>query len=66
VEYSSNAATLDRWRAEGRQIDPQILHLITPMGFEGVNFGGIVVFPVDRYQSQLLPSSPPPPTTIVA
>jgi TnpA family transposase len=33
-------ATLDRWLAEGRQIDPQILHHITPMGFEGINFGG--------------------------
>src|ERR1700733_8393981 len=33
------AATLDRWRAEGRQIDLQILHHMTPMGFKGVNFG---------------------------
>jgi TnpA family transposase len=59
-------ATLDRWRAQGRQIDPQILHHITPMGFEGINFGGILVFPVERYRSRLLPSSPSPPTTMVA
>jgi hypothetical protein len=59
-------ATLNRWRAEGRQIDPQILHHITPMGFEGINFGGILVFPVERYWSRLLPSSPPPPTTMAA
>jgi hypothetical protein len=38
-------AALDRWRAQGRRIDPQILHHITPMGFEGINFGGILVFP---------------------
>ncbi len=59
-------ATLDRWRAQGRQIDPQILHHITPMGFEGINFGGILVFPLERYRSRLLPSSPSPPTTMVA
>jgi len=59
-------ATLDRWRAQGREIDPQILHHITPMGFEGINFGGILVFPLERYRSRLLPSSSPPPTTMVA
>lgn len=59
-------ATLDRWRGEGRSIDRQILHHITPMGFEGINFGGILVFPVDRYRSRLLPSSPSPPSTMVA
>jgi hypothetical protein len=41
-------ATLDRWRAEGRQIDPQILHHVTPMGFQRINFGGILVFPLER------------------
>jgi len=59
-------ATLDRWRAQGRQIDPQVLHHITPMGFEGINFGGILVSPLERYRSRLLPSSSPPPTTMVA
>ena len=59
-------ATLDRWRAQGREIDPQILHHITPMGFEGINFGGILVFPLERYRSRLLPSSPPPPSTMAA
>jgi TnpA family transposase len=59
-------ATLDGWRAQGREIDPQILHHITPMGFEGINFGGILVFPLERYRSRLLPSSSPPPTTMVA
>jgi hypothetical protein len=59
-------ATLDRWRAGGRQIDPKILHHITPMGFEEINFGGILVFPVDRHRSRLLPSSPPPTSTMTA
>jgi hypothetical protein len=59
-------ATLDRWRVQNREIDPQILHHITPMGFEGINFGGILVFPLERYRSRLLPSSPQPPTTMVA
>src|SRR6202453_2912351 len=59
-------ATLDRWRVQNREIDPQILHHITPMGFEGINFDGILVFPVERYRSRLLPSSPPPPSTMVA
>ncbi|MGO8858038.1 MAG: hypothetical protein ACLQO1_20345 [Steroidobacteraceae bacterium] len=27
-------ATLDHRRVEGRQIDPRILHHVTPMGFE--------------------------------
>jgi hypothetical protein len=36
------------------------------MGFEGINFGAILVFPLERYRSQLLPSSPPPPDTMVA
>jgi hypothetical protein len=31
-----------------------------------LRIGGILVFPVKRYWSRLLPSSPPPPTTVVA
>ena len=58
--------TLDRWRLQNREIDPKIQHHITPMGFEGINFGGILVFPLERYRSRLLPSIPPPPTTMVA
>jgi hypothetical protein len=30
-------ATLGRWRAQGRQIDPQVLHHITPMGLVDIN-----------------------------
>ena len=59
-------ATLDRWRVQNREIDPQILHHITPMGFESINFGGILVFPLEMYRSRLLPSSRPRSTTMVA
>jgi TnpA family transposase len=59
-------ATLDRWRAQGRPIDPKILHHITPMGFESINFGGILVFPLERYRARLMPSSAPPPTVMSA
>ena len=47
-------------------MNAQILHHITPTGFEGINFGGILVFPVERYRPRLLPSSPPPPSTMAA
>lgn len=57
-------ATLDLWLTQGRQIDSLVLHHITPMGFETINFGGVLVFPMDRYRSRLLPSSPPPVTTM--
>ena len=30
---------MDSWRVQNREIDPQILHHIPPMGFEGINFG---------------------------
>jgi hypothetical protein len=36
------------------------------LGFEGINFAGIFVFPLERYRSRLLPSSPQSPTTMVA
>ena len=58
--------TLGRWCAEGRDIDPQILHHITPMGFEHINIAGILVFPMERYRARLLPSSTPSPTAISA
>jgi hypothetical protein len=59
-------ATLDRWRAQGREIDPQILHHITPIGYEHINFGGVLVFPVDQYRARLLPSGLPPPSAMSA
>jgi hypothetical protein len=58
--------TIDRWHTEGRDIDSQILHHTTPMGFERINFGGILVFPMERYRARLLPSRPAAPTAIGA
>jgi Tn3 transposase DDE domain len=59
--------TLGRWRAEGppryRRANPA--H-ITPMGFEHINFAGILVFPMERYRARLLASSSPSPTAISA
>jgi len=47
--------TLDSWRKESnRLIDPSILRFISPMGFEHINFNGLIVFPFERYRAQLL------------
>jgi hypothetical protein len=32
------------------------LRLISPMGFEHINFNGVIVFPFDNYRAQLLAS----------
>jgi TnpA family transposase len=54
-------ATLERWRSAGqRQMDPGILAHLTPMGFEHINFDGVLSFPLEAYRSRLLPSSSPP------
>ena len=58
--------TLDQWRTEGRDIDLQILHHITPMGFEHINLAGVLVFPLERYKPRLLPSSSPSPSAMSA
>jgi TnpA family transposase len=52
-------ATLNRCRADGRDVSTDIQRHITPMGFENVNFDGILVFPLGAYRARLLPSSPP-------
>jgi TnpA family transposase len=47
--------TLDSWRkTSGRQVDPAILRFISPMGFEKINFNGVIVFPFQHYRAQLL------------
>jgi AcrR family transcriptional regulator len=54
-------ATLNRWHADhGKKIDRGTLRHITPMGFEQFNFNGVLLFPLDRFRSRLLPSSNPP------
>jgi hypothetical protein len=47
--------TLDTWRKEsGREIDAAIQRFISPMGFEHINFNGVIVFPFQHYRAQLL------------
>jgi hypothetical protein len=47
--------TLDAWRrTSGREIEASILRFISPMGFEHINFNGVIVFPFDHYRTQLL------------
>jgi hypothetical protein len=54
-------ATLDRWRTSGgRNVDPAILSHITPMGFEKVNFDGVLAFSLEQHRARILPSSSPP------
>ena len=46
--------TLDTWkRQSSREIDGKLLRLISPMGFEHINFNGVIVFPFDHYRTQL-------------
>jgi hypothetical protein len=54
-------ATLDRWRMSGeRNVDAAILSHITPMGFEKVNFDGVLAFSLEQHRARILPSSSPP------
>jgi TnpA family transposase len=47
--------TLDIWRKEsGREVDASTQRFISPMGFEHINFNGVIVFPFDHYRTQLL------------
>src|SRR5277367_1990151 len=53
-------ATLNRWHAElGKKIDRATLRHITPMGFEHINFNGVLIFPLDRFRNRLMPSNTP-------
>jgi hypothetical protein len=41
--------TLDTWRkGSGREVDASIQRFISPMGFEHINFNGVIVFPFDH------------------
>jgi hypothetical protein len=47
--------TLDTWRKRsGREVDAWTQRFISPMGFEHINFNGVIVFPFDYYRTQLL------------
>jgi hypothetical protein len=46
--------TLDAWkRQSGREVDSKLQHFISPMGYEHINFNGVIVFPFDHYRTQL-------------
>jgi len=55
---------LEEWRSDSREIGSDVLHHITPMGYEHINFGGILVFPLDRFRARLLPPTLPRPSAI--
>jgi TnpA family transposase len=55
--------TVDRWHATGeRQVGASTAGHLTPMGFEHINFDGVLAFPLTRHRARLLPSSSPPAT----
>jgi len=56
MAYNTNRLqrTLDTWkRQSGREIDAKLLRHIAPMGFEHINFNGVIVFPFAHYRTQL-------------
>ena len=56
----ADMATLNRWHAElGKKIDRATLRHITPLGFEHINFNGVLIFPLDRFRNRLMPSNTP-------
>ncbi len=47
---------LDTWQQAGaRRVEPEVLRHIAPVHFQGINFRGIMQFPMARYQSRLIP-----------
>jgi len=57
MAYNTNhlQRTLDSWRkGSGRVVDTSTQRFISPMGFEHINFNGVIVFPFDHYRTQLL------------
>jgi hypothetical protein len=57
MAYNTSALqrTLDTWhKTSGREIDALIQRFISPMGFEHINFNGVIVFPFEHYRTLLL------------
>jgi hypothetical protein len=53
-------AILNRWHAElGKKIDRATPRHITPMGFEHINFNGVLIFRLDRFRNRLMPPNTP-------
>jgi len=48
---------LDTWHDTGlRRVEPEILRHIAPVHFQGINFRGIMRFPLARYRNRLIPA----------
>jgi len=48
---------LDTWHGAGlRRVEPEILRHIAPVHFQGINFRGIMQFPLARYRNRLIPA----------
>ena len=48
---------LDTWHSAGiRRVEPEILRHIAPVHFQGINFRGVMRFPLARYRSRLIPT----------
>jgi TnpA family transposase len=48
---------LDAWHGAGtRRVEPEILRHIAPVHFQGINFRGVMQFPLARYRSRLIPA----------
>src|SRR5262245_48757951 len=49
---------LDTWQNAGaRRVEPEVLRHIAPVHFEGINFRGMMQFPMARYRSRLIPTT---------
>src|SRR5262245_20067693 len=49
---------LDTWQEAGaRRVEPEVLRHIAPVHFEGINFRGMMQFPMARYRSRLIPTT---------
>ena len=52
--------TIDRWRrSRERHVDAEVLSHLTPLGFEHINFDGLLVFTLAAHRARILPTSEP-------
>lgn len=52
-------SVLERWNARrSTVVPPELIGRISPTRIEGINLRGVFTFPIEQYQTQLLPSLP--------
>ena len=50
---------LNTWQYTGAQaVQPELLRHIAPVHYEGINFRGVLQFPLARYRNRLIPTAP--------